>query len=480
MSELLESALNPRSVAVIGASENPNKIGGRPILYMQRQGYKGKIYPVNPTRTEVQGLKCYAKLADLPEVPEVALIVVAGDAAVAAVDECAALGVKAAVVLASGFGEVDEAGQAMQRKWAQIAARTGMRVYGPNTQGLANFGCGAILSFSTMFIEVPPMDGPVAVISQSGGMSAMAYGLLRGRGIGVRHVHATGNEADVTVSEMAWAIAQDPEIKLMLLYMESVAKPEVLARTAAYARERGLPIVAVKAGRTAVGQKAAASHTGSLPNDEAKVEAFFRQHGICRVDDPHALALAAEGYLKGWKPAGRRLVVISNSGASCVMAADAADRLGLQLARLAPATEATIRKSLPGFATTSNPIDITAALLTNSGLFGEVLPAVAGDPAADMFFINIPVAGAGYDIDRFARDAAAFEALTGKPVAVAAWQEPVAAAFRARGVATFANETQALGVLAQIADHTEMLRRPPGEWPAPGAAIDLAPQRSAT
>ena len=109
-----------------------------------------------------------------------------------------------------------------------------------------------------------------------------------------------------------------------------------------------------------------------------------------------------------------------------------------------------------------------------------MLPAVAGDPAADMFFINIPVAGAGYDIDRFARDAAAFEALTGKPVAVAAWQEPVAAAFRARGVATFANETQALGVLAQIADHTEMLRRPPGEWPAPGAAIDLAPQRSTT
>ena len=185
--------------------------------------------------------------------------------------------------------------------------------------------------------------------------------------------------------------------------------------------------------------------------------------------------MAAEGYLKNWKPAGRRLVVISNSGASCVMAADAAHRLGLQLARLAPATEATIRKSLPGFATTSNPIDITAALLSNSGLFGEVLPAVAADPAADMFFINIPVAGAGYDIDRFARDAAAFEALTGKPVAVAAWQEPVAAVFRARGVATFANETQALGVLAQIADHTEMLRRAPGEWPALNATIDLAP-----
>jgi len=165
-----------------------------------------------------------------------------------------------------------------------------------------------------MFIERAPQDGPVAVLSQSGGMSAMVYGLLRERGIGVRHVHGTGNEADVTVAEMAWAIAHDPEIKLMLLYLENIANPEILARTAAYARTRDLPIIAVKAGRTAGGQQAASTHTGSMANEERVVDAFFKKHGIWRVRDPHAQALCAQAYLKGWRPTGNRLVVISNSG----------------------------------------------------------------------------------------------------------------------------------------------------------------------
>jgi len=465
MSDLLESALNPRTVAIIGASENIHKIGGRPIFYMQRGGFTGTIYPINPSRQEVQGLKSYPSLSSLPEVPELVLIVVAGEKAVEAVEECAATGVKSVVVIASGFGEVDDAGRAVQQRMTDAARATGMRIYGPNTHGLANFGTGAIAGFSTMFIECPPQDGPVAVLSQSGGMSAMVYGLLRQKGIGVRHVHATGNEADVTVSEMAWAIAHDPEIKLLLLYLENIANPEMLARTAEYARSRDLPIVAVKAGRSASGQQAASTHTGSMANEDRVVEAFFKKHGIFRVRDPHAQALAAEAYLKGWRPAGNKLVVISNSGASCVMGADAAEDNGLEMAKLSSATQQAVAKSLPGFATTTNPIDITAALLSNSGLFSEVLPAVAQDPAADMFFINIPVAGAGYDVEAFARDTAQFEALTGKPVAVAAWQATVAEPFRQAGVATFANEGDAVGVLGQLAAHTAMLKQPLVRWP---------------
>ncbi len=466
MSDLLESALNPRTVAIIGASENIHKIGGRPIYYMQRGGFTGTIYPINPSRQEVQGLKSYPTLASLPEVPELVLIVVAGEKAVEAVEECAATGVKSVVVIASGFGEVDEAGRAVQQRMTNAARATGMRIYGPNTHGLANFGTGAIAGFSTMFIECPPQDGPVAVLSQSGGMSAMVYGLLRQKGIGVRHVHATGNEADVTVSEMAWAIAHDPEIKLMLLYLENIANPEMLARAAEYARSRDLPIVAVKAGRSASGQQAASTHTGSMANEDRVVDAFFKKHGIMRVRDPHAQALAAEAYLKGWRPAGNKLVVISNSGASCVMGADAAEDNGLEMAKLSSSTQQAVAKSLPGFATTTNPIDITAALLSNSGLFSEVLPAVAQDPAADMFFINIPVAGAGYDVQAFARDTAQFEALTGKPVAVAAWQKTVAEPFRQAGVATFENEGDAVGVLGQLAKHTAMLEQKLVHWPA--------------
>lgn len=464
MQDLLTSALNPRSVAIIGASENIHKIGGRPIYYMQRHGYQGAVYPINPARAEIQGHKSYATLADLPEVPDLALVVVGGDKTVATVEECAARGVKSAVIIASGFGETGPAGRELQDHMVAKARAAGMRLYGPNTQGLANFGTGAIAGFSTMFIEVPPMDGPVGVVSQSGGMSSMIYGLVRGRGLGVRHVHATGNEADVTAAEMAWAVAHDPDVKLLLLYLESIANPEMLAATAAYARERDLPIVAVKAGRSASGQKAASSHTGALANEDRTVDAFFKHHGIWRVRDPHEQARAAHAYLKGWRPEGRRLVIISNSGASCVMGADAAEDLGLPLAELSPATQADVASKLPGFATASNPIDVTAALLSNSGLFGDVLPAVAQDPAADLFFLNIPVAGAGYDVDRFARDAAAFEAATGKPVAVAAWQESVAAPFRAHGIATFPNEGEAIAVLSQVAGHTALMRQPRTTW----------------
>ncbi len=464
MSDLLETALNPRTVGIIGASENIHKIGGRPIYYMQKGGFKGTIYPINPSREEVQGLKSYASLAQLPEVPELVLIVVAGDKAVEAVEDCAARGVKSVVVMASGFGETGPEGRAVQQRMTDAARATGMRIYGPNTHGLANFGTGAIAGFSTMFIERPPQDGPVAVLSQSGGMSAMVYGLLRERGIGVRHVHATGNEADVTVAEMAWAIAHDPEIKLLLLYLENIANPEMLARTAAYARTRDLPIIAVKAGRTAGGQQAASTHTGSMANEERVVDAFFKKHGIWRVRDPHAQALCAQAYLKGWRPTGNRLVVISNSGASCVMGADAAEENGLALAVLSESTQRAVATSLPGFATTTNPIDITAALLSNSNLFSEVLPAVAQDPSADMFFINIPVAGAGYDVEAFARDTAKFETLTGKPVAVAAWQDTVAKPFMAAGVATFANEAQAVGVLGQLSAHTALMRESFEPW----------------
>lgn len=455
----MQPALAPRSIALIGASENIHKIGGRPIHFMKQQGYRGRIYPINPARAEIQGLTCYPSLAALPEVPDLVLVIVAGDAAVAAVDECAARGVKTALVIASGFGELGAEGRAVQQGMVARARAAGMRMIGPNSQGFANFGTGTIASFSTMFVETAAQDGPVGIVSQSGGMSSMAYGLLRGRGIGVRHVHATGNEADVTVADVAWAVAHDPDVKLLLLYMESLANPELLAKTAAFARERDLPIVAVKPGRTAAGQKAALAHTGSPPDDDARVDAFLRDNAIWRVRDVHELTLAAAGYLKGWRPTGRRLVVISNSGASCVMATDLGVALGLPLAELSADTRRAVKARLPGFASAENPIDITAALLSNSRFFGDVLPSVAQDPAADLFFINVPVAGAGYDLEAFARDTAAFEEATGKPVAVAAWQAPVAAAFRARGIATFDNEAQALGALHQIVEHTALMRR---------------------
>jgi acyl-CoA synthetase (NDP forming) len=242
--------------------------------------------------------------------------------------------VRAAIIMTSGFGETSDP-QSIDAERAIVArAAPRMRVIGPNSQGLANFGSGAVASFSTMFSEIEPADGPVAIVSQSGMMSAMPYGLLRGQGIGVRHVHATGNDADVTLPEVALAYCRT-EVRLLLLYIESIRDADTLAQAAALARERDVPIVALKTGRTARGQSAARSHTGALANEDRVVDAFFRQHGIWRVRDVEQLVGATELYLTGWRPLGRRLVVVSNSGAACVMAADAMREVGLELANLA-------------------------------------------------------------------------------------------------------------------------------------------------
>ncbi|QND70731.1 acetate--CoA ligase family protein [Tardiphaga robiniae] len=468
----LRFALDPKSVAIIGASENPNKVGGRPVHYLQKFGFKGKIYPINPSRTEIQGEKCYKSLADLPEAPEMVIVAVAGDNAIGAVEDCAKAGVKIALVMASGFGEVDAiAGKAKERRMVEIAHKHGMRIVGPNTQGLANFGTGAIASFSTMFMEFERVEGHVAMLSQSGALSTVPVGFLNPRGIGVRHSHATGNDSDITVGELAIAVAEDPEVKLMLLYLESIPEKKYLEELSEVALHRTLPIIALKSGRTDAGKAAAQSHTGALANEDRVVDAFLEHHGIWRAPDMRGLVEATELYLKGWKPQGRRLVAISNSGAVCVMTADAASTVGMPMAKLAPETDTKLKGILPSFATTTNPIDLTAALLSNSRLFGDILPVIAEDPAADAFVIGVPVAGPGYDVPAFARDSAAFAERTGKPLVVAATQPSVAREFQAQGVSVFPTEVEAVTALNQYVSHHELMARVKARKRGPSSAL---------
>ena len=475
----LARLLDPASIAIVGASDNPDKIGGRPIHYMRRHGYAGTLYPINPQRAEVQGERAWPSLAALPAAPDLAIVAVAGEQAVRAVDDCAALGVAAAIVISAGFSETGEAGRALQEAMTARARAAGMRIVGPNSQGLANFGNGAIASFSTMFLEVAPGDGPVAVISQSGGMCAMVYGLLRQRGIGVRHVHATGNEADVSVAELACATLRDPEVGCVLLYLESLREAGPLAEAAALARARGVPLIVVKSGRSEAGARAAASHTGALANEDRAVDAFFEHHGILRARDPQELVRYAELALRSPLPQGPRVVVVSNSGASCVLASDAAAERGLEIAPLADATQQALAERLPGYATTVNPVDITAALLSNNGLFGQVLPVIGADPAADMFLLDIPVAGRGYDVASFAADAAGFAQAASKPVVVVAWQDNVASAFRARGLPVYADEIQAMDALSALF-RLRRLRERDGVIPAPQDAVAADPAPDAT
>ena len=478
MTTPLAEILAPRSIAIVGASDNPDKAGGRPVFFLKRFGFAGAVYPINPQRAEVQGLPSFASLAALPEVPDVAVIVVADKDVPAVVAECAERGVKCAIVISAGFGETGAAGLAIQEGMVAHARSRGMRVLGPNSQGFANFATGAIANFATIFGEVAPQDGPVAIVSQSGAATAVPYALLREQGIGVRYVVATGNDADLTVAELAGAVAHDPAIRLILLYLEAVKDPPVLARAAAVARARGVPIVALKAGTSASGTRVAQSHTGALVTEERVVDAFFRRHAIWRAESLHGLANAAALYLASPGIGAGRLAMLSNSGAMCVLAADAAERLRLPIAALAPATRARLAELLPGFANPHNPVDLTAALLGNSPVFGKVLDAVAADADVDTILVSLPAAGKGYDVDAFARDSARVTRAAGRIVTISATQAAVRAPFAAQGLPCFDDDMDAIAAIAQVARHRALMRRePPAPWPTVEAPIAPGAER---
>ncbi|MFV0297370.1 MAG: acetate--CoA ligase family protein [Hyphomicrobiaceae bacterium] len=473
----LQPFLTPKNVAIIGASQDPNKIGGRPLHYLKKYGFKGGIWPVNPGRPEVQGVKTFKDLDALPDVPDLALVAVAGDQAVEAVKGCAARGVKTLICITSGFGETgDPEGAAKQQEMVAAARAGGMRMVGPNTQGLANFANGCVASFSTFFTTVQCKDGPIAMVSQSGAMSAIPIGLLAQRGLGVRYSIATGNDADVSVLDMACVTAADPDMKLLLLYLEGMPHADKLADLAEIARKNDVMVVALKSGRTDAGARAAASHTGALANEDRVVDAAFKRVGIWRAENIAELVSNAEVYLKGWKPKGRRFVTISGSGATGVMSADHATHAGLEVVNFAPDTRKKLDAILPSFASAANPIDLTAALLTNNGLLGEILPVIASSDAADMFKVDMPVAGPGYDMAGFAKDIAGFSRDTGRPVVVAGWQDDIPSTFRNAGVPVFPLEYEAIQGLAQLAGHHELVdiakARPRPAWNAydPGIA----------
>jgi acyl-CoA synthetase (NDP forming) len=453
----LKTAFSPQRIAVVGATEDRNKVGGRPLHYLQRFGFRGAVYPINPKRETVQGLRAYPSLDAVPETPDVAIVAVGQEAVAGVIDQCAARGVAAAIVMSSGFGETGAAGMALQHALVAQARRLGVRLVGPNAQGVANFQTGAVMNFSTMFMEVAPLDGPVAIVSQSGAASVMPYAMLRERGVGVRYLVASGNDADASVCELALAAAADPDIRVVLMYIESLGDPAMLAEVARVAAARGAAVIALKSGRSAHGAKAAASHTGAIVNDDVVVDAFLERHGIWRARDVHGLVNAVELYLAAPPRPAERLVVMSHSGAVGVLCADAAESLGLPLAELGEPVVKALAAIMPSFATAQNPVDLTASLMTKGGMYADTLGALGADPQADMFLVGVPVAGEGYDVPGMARDTARFAASRGKPTAVSAPQASVREAFRNAGVPVFAHETDAIEALHQWSRHGALM-----------------------
>lgn len=456
MGNNIQAFLDPKSVAVIGASDNPNKVGGRPIHYMKKFGFKGDIYPINPVRPEIQGLKAYPDIKSIGSIPDAVIFAIGSDQILDSVKQCAELGVKAGVVMSSGFGELGDGGRAKEKALVDAAAKYGMRLIGPNSQGPSNFSNGAVLNFSTMFMETPALDGPIAIVSQSGIASVIPYHMLREAGLGVRYVIATGNDADVSACSMVLAVAQDADVKLILVYLESISNPVSLAAAAEIARKRGAYMVALKSGGSSKGAAAASSHTGAIVGNDAAIDAFFARHGIWRANDINELVRATPLYLVDANVGEGRLVSMSPSGAVAVMTADLAEKQGVELATLKSATKNSLKKILPDFGTPNNPLDTTAAILSDGSMWSRSLNALGSDPQADMVMVSMSVAGPGYDIDGLAKDTQEFAITKNKLVVLSAPQGRVREVFNKAGIPSYSTEAEAVAALAQFSKHQKL------------------------
>ena len=454
----LHSLLHPRSVAIVGASDNPDKVGGRPLRHLISHGFAGRLYPVNPRGTPVQGLDAHTSLAALPEVPDVALLCVPAERAAEEIEVCAKLGIPNVLLFSSGFAEVGATGRAAQEALAATCRAAGIRLLGPNMLGVANFENGAVLSFASAYLDYPHRDGPVAIVSQSGGFGAAAYALLRNNGIGVRYVCTTGNQADLGVVDFVLELARDDSLRVMLLYLEEVRRAPALRAALEQACRRGIAVVVVPGGLSPDGARSARLHTGSTGFDGLSGDGLLtliREAG-CQVAWSLPEQCESVPLYLGSRVARAEggIALISNSGASCVLAADAAAELQLPLADLTATTRATLDAALPTFSLNRNPIDLTAMLLADPGLLGRIMDITLADATVSAATLGLmAIGGPSYDLPRFVRETADAVRASGKPCAVHAPDPRVRQAFAAAGLPVFASERAALVALRDWRRH---------------------------
>lgn len=390
--EGLDALMSPRSIAIIGASQEATKIGGRPVDLLRRHGYAGRIYPVNPKAAMVQGLKAYASVADIPEAPDLAIIAVDAERASEAVEQCAARGVRSVVVFSSGFAELGEQGRAMQERLRLAARRTGMRVLGPNCLGAVSIADKSIATFSIVLEHSMPAAGSLGIVSQSGNLGSYTMRLASERGVGVSRFITTGNECDIDIADgIAW-MARDPATKVILCCLEACRDAGRLILALEEARDAGKPVIAMKIGTSAAGQAAAASHTGAMAGSDAVFDALFARCGAVRVrsiDELIDLGHAASILLPDRLPKGPGIAILTASGGFGVLLADAAQSVGLTLPELGQETQRQILELVP-FASARNPVDATAQMSSRPDLLAKIMSAVVADERADTVILPLP------------------------------------------------------------------------------------------
>jgi acyl-CoA synthetase (NDP forming) len=382
----LDALFNPSSIAVIGASDSPGRIGGR-VLKNLKLRYPGAIYPVNPNRSVVQDLTAYPSVLAIPDPPDFAIIAVPGSDVVDVIRECGERGVGAALILSAGFAETgDPDSIAAQDEIRRVVEATGLRVVGPNCVGMASLPNGIIGTFSTFDLSGRP-GAPLAIVSQSGGIATGFWNEFHRLGVGASYLCTTGNEVDVTVASAIGHLVELPDVSVIAAFFEGINEADVLLRAGRRARELGKTIVAMKTAVTEPGARASVYHTASERVSDDVANELFTEAGIIRVHSPTELVYVSSAFMGQRVPAGNSLGVMTVSGGVGVIIADEASALGFQLPPPSAGAEKLIRERIPSYGSWRNPVDYTGNVVNDPTSFDVVLDAVVGEENFDAICI---------------------------------------------------------------------------------------------
>lgn len=381
----LKMLFYPKTIAIVGASQNLNSIGGQPIKFLQKYNYKGKIMPVNPKYSEIAGFKCYPSISDINEEIDVVLVSVASKRVLNVVKECVEKKAHFVVIFSSGFAEIGNVKE--QQELVDAVKGSGTRILGPNNQGIVNFIEGIPAGFNPLLDAEVVNKGNIGIVAQSSGMGFASIGFAIEQGLGISHIATVGNQADIDIMELIQFMLEDDETSIVTCIIEGLRPNSNLPELAKLAKQKGKELVFLKLGRTAVGKKASMSHSGSLAGDAEVFEAFCQQAGVISVKDMEDLIDVLVG-LQGKKPGGDRVAIVTETGGSGILAADICEDFKIKTPGLTEETTSSLRKILPSFASVHNPVDFTAQIFNEEDLFRNCLLEVVKDSNIDVLMFS--------------------------------------------------------------------------------------------
>jgi acyl-CoA synthetase (NDP forming) len=454
---MLDALFKPRSVAIVGASNNPLSIGHIVMQNLLDHNFKGPIYPINPKSKAIKSFRAYASVSDVPDEVDLVNISIKNTLVPYVLEDCGKKGVKFAIVHTAGFKEVGEEGLQLERQIVDIAHKYGMRVYGPNSQGIQN--SDPSVSVYANFTFVPMFPGNISIVAQSGGVGETLKLHLYRIGKGIRMYSSFGNEADVSMNEIIDYYGQDEETKAIMVHIETFKDPAGFLEVASRVT-KVKPILALKTGKTSEGTKAVASHTGSLIEQETIADVIFQKAGVLRFHSQQDMIDAAIAFSSQPVPRGDRVCIVTNTGGPGIIAVDECMAAGLQLARLSAKTKNTLKKLVFQEAIVSNPVDVVAT--AGPEQYGGTVEALLKDPNIDsllLVFVTAPFV----DCEGIARKLGAIGKTSKKPIVcqvitIEKWQE-VIRLIRESGIPVYDYAETAARVLSSMTDYGKIQMR---------------------